>query len=267
MIQDIYPHKLNNSFNINHKMKDEDYILHFDGRKVSLINNELPRVKDISNKDELIYLFIIDEIAFYLSEKEIKDSTFFDIMELSYVESLKKEVLFGIHTGKHLADWYRDNKYCGRCSKKMFHSRLERAMVCECGNIVYPKIMPAVIVGVKNGDKLLLTKYSQGFKYNALIAGFVEIGETIEECVSREVMEEVGLKVKNITYYKSQPWGIANDILVGYYCELDGDETIKMDKNELKEAVFTKREDIILQPGSVSLTNEMMKMFKEGIIK
>lgn len=267
MIQDIYPHKLNNSFNINHQMKDDDYILHFDGRKVALIDSRVPRIRDVSDTSGLVYLFVIDDIGYYLSEKEIEGCEYFDIMQLSYVDGLSKEILFGLHTGKHLADWYRDSKYCGRCGKKMSHSENERAMVCECGNTVYPRIMPAVIVGVKNGDELLLTKYSKGFKYNALIAGFVEIGETIEECVQREVMEEAGIKVKNITYYKSQPWGMANDILVGYYCELDGDGTIKIDENELKEAVWTKREDIELQPGSVSMTNEMMKMFKEGIIK
>jgi NAD+ diphosphatase len=97
------------------------------------------------------------------------------------------------------------------------------------------------------------------------VAGFTEIGETLEETVEREVMEEAGLKVKNIRYYKSQPWGIANDILAGYYCDVDGDDTIHMDDNELKSACWTAREDIVLQPDESSLTNEMMKNFKEGI--
>ena len=75
-----------------------------------------------------------------------------------------------------------------------------------CGNTVYPKIAPAVIVGVINGDKILLTKYNgRAYKKYALIAGFTEIGETAEETVAREVMEEAGIKVKDITYYKSQP--------------------------------------------------------------
>lgn len=138
-------------------------------------------------------------------------------------------------------------------------------MKCEeCGYIIYPRLNPAVIVGVRNGDSLLLTKYRQGYGYNALVAGFVEIGETLEECVAREVMEETGLSVKNITYYKSQPWGIAGDILVGFYCDVDGDDTIHMDDNELKYAEWVRREDIELQPANYSLTNEMMRMFKNG---
>ena len=77
-------------------------------------------------------------------------------------------------------------------------------------------------------------------------------------------MEETGLKVKNIRYYKSQPWGIASDILMGFYCDVDGDDEIKMDESELKYAQWVPREEIVLQPLEYSLTNEMMKMFKES---
>ncbi len=147
----------------------------------------------------------------------------------------------------------------------MKHSEKERAMVCcDCGYTVYPRIMPAVIVAVRNGEKLLLTKYRTGIRHNALIAGFVEIGETMEETVAREVMEEAGIKVKNIHYYKSQPWGLANDILAGYYCDVDGDDHIEMDPEELSYAEWVQREEIILQPDNFSLTNEMMTMFKNG---
>ena len=139
-------------------------------------------------------------------------------------------------------------------------------MVCpSCGKTFYPRIMPAVIVGIKNGERLLLTRYRIGFTPNALVAGFTEIGETAEETVRREVMEEVGVRVKNIRYFASQPWGIANDLLLGYYCELDGDEAIRMDEHELKYAQWVRREDIELQPDDLSLTNEMMRRFKLGL--
>ena len=137
-------------------------------------------------------------------------------------------------------------------------------MCPSCGNVVYPRINPAVIVGVIKGDKLLITRYRSGYAHNALVAGFTEIGETLEETVAREVMEETGVKVKNIRYYKSQPWGMAQDILVGFFCEADGDGEIHMDENELKYAEWVNREDIVLQPNNLSLTNEMMKVFKEG---
>ncbi|MBR6488608.1 MAG: NUDIX domain-containing protein, partial [Clostridiales bacterium] len=98
----------------------------------------------------------------------------------------------------------------------------------------------------------------------ALVAGFTEIGETLEETVAREVMEETGLKVKNISYYKSQPWGIVCDLLVGFFCDVDGDDTIKMDESELKIAEWRTREEVELQPDQFSLTNEMMTLFKKG---
>lgn len=188
-----------------------------------------------------------------------------EIRELREKNQISQEMAFAAYTAKHLADWYRDNHFCGRCGGKMEHSKSERAMVCPCcGYTSYPRIMPAVIVGVIKGDELLITKYRVGYRHNALIAGFTEIGETLEETVAREVMEETGIKVTNIRYYKSQPWGIANDILVGFFCEAEGDTSIHMDEKELKYAQWTRREDIVLQPDAYSLTNEMMKRFKDG---
>ena len=113
-----------------------------------------------------------------------------------------------------------------RCGSghKTVHSSTERALKCpSCGHLIYPRIVPAVIVGVKNDDKILLTKYRKGFTPFALIAGFTEIGETLEETVAREVMEEAGIRVKNIQYYKSQPWGVVDDLLAGFYCSYPGD--------------------------------------------
>ena len=82
--------------------------------------------------------------------------------------------------------------------------------------------------------------------------------------MQREVMEETGLHVKNIRYYKSQPWAIASDILAGFFCEVDGSTDIVMDREELKEAFWAEKKDIILQPDDFSLTNEMMRIFKES---
>ena len=123
-----------------------------------------------------------------------------------------------------------------------------------------------MIVGVTKGDSLLITRYRSGYAHNALVAGFTEIGETLEQTVEREVMEETGVKVNNIRYYKSQPWGMAQDILVGFFCDADDDSEICMDENELKYAEWVKREEIVLQPNNFSLTNEMMKLFKEKLL-
>lgn len=280
MIQDIYPHQLNNHYDPGVQAKKEDTLLCIvNGRilveETCFEENELrfPRVKDLADEyvADIRYLFAIDGSRYFLCDHLWEQR---DIPEgYAYVDekSLRKEgigpdeALFAAVTGKHLADWYRDTKFCGRCGHEMQHSKTERAMVCPaCHYTAYPRIMPAVIVGVTNGDKLLITRYRTGFRYNALIAGFTEIGETMEETVQREVMEEAGIQVKNIRYYKSQPWGTANDILLGFYCDVDGDDRITMDPEELKYAEWVQREDIVLQPGEFSLTNEMMKRFKEN---
>ena len=120
-----------------------------------------------------------------------------------------------------------------------------------------------MIVAITNGDKILLSKYEgRGLKQYALIAGFAEIGETIEETVHREVKEETGLNVKNLVYYKSQPWSLSQTLLFGFFCEVDGDDTIHMDQNELKYAAWHKTSDTFDLPDTASLTAEMIHYIK-----
>ena len=178
-----------------------------------------------------------------------------------------KEECYAGETAYHLYVWYRDNSFCGRCGEHLEYSHKERAMICpSCGNAVYPKIAPAVIVGILNssGDKIVMTRYAgREYKGHALVAGFCEIGETAEDTVRREVLEEVGLHVRNIRYYKSQPWGFDSNLLFGYYCTADEDEPIHMDDGELAKAVWVSRDEIGEEERNLSLTAEMIMHFKE----
>lgn len=181
---------------------------------------------------------------------------------------MPKAQVFAAATAWHLHVWYRDHQYCGRCAKKLEHSERLRMLFCPCcGNEIYPKIAPAVIVGVTRGEHILMTKYAnREYKRYALIAGFTEIGETAEETVAREVFEEVGLFVKNIRYYKSQPWGFDSNLLLGYFCEWDelkGTDVIVMDEEELAEAEWVHYSDIPEDAEGLSLTREMMTVFKQ----
>ncbi len=177
-----------------------------------------------------------------------------------------KHVCYGAMTGWHLYNWYRASRYCGRCGAKTVHDTRERMMLCpNCGNMIFPRISPAVIVGVTDGERILLSQYAgRGYAHYALIAGYTEIGETMEQTVAREVMEEVGLRVKNIRYYKSQPWGIDGNVLMGFYCDLDGSDAIRLDENELAMAGWFYRDALPIQDDGISLTREMIRIFGEG---
>ena len=179
---------------------------------------------------------------------------------------VSKNICFAAMTGWHLFTWYRNNQFCGRCGAKTEHDHKERMLRCpHCGNMIFPRIAPAVIIALIDGDRLMLSKYAgRSYTRFALLAGFIEIGETAEECVTREVMEEVGLKVKNIRYYKSQPWGIAGNLQIGYFCDLDGSDEITLDKNELSEADWYDRNNLPAKDDGISLTREMIRIFSEG---
>ena len=177
-----------------------------------------------------------------------------------------KHICFAAMTAWHLYCWYRDSRFCGRCGTATVHDGKERMMKCpDCGNMIFPRINPAMIIGLIDGDRLMLSKYAgRNFTRYGLLAGFQEIGETCEECVAREVMEEVGLKVKNIRYYKSQPWGIAGNVSVGFFCDLDGDDKVTLDETELASAEWFYRDALPAEDDGISLTREMIRIFGEG---
>ena len=115
-----------------------------------------------------------------------------------------------------------------------------------------------------DNDKILLTKYAdREYKRYALIAGFTEIGETIEETVAREVFEETGVHIKDITYYKSQPWGYDGNVLMGFFAKLDGNRKITMDEDELSVAEWVNYKDVPDDEEKISLTREMMTCFRK----
>ena len=120
----------------------------------------------------------------------------------------------------------------------------------------------SVIVAVTDGDRILLTKYAgRTYRNYALIAGFTEIGETVEETVMREVYEEVGVHVKNLRYYKSQPWALSGSLLYGYFCELDGDDSIHLQEDELSVGKWFHADELDIEEDDVSLTREMICKF------
>lgn len=218
--------------------------------------------------EALEYLFSIDSRAYFRAPQlAVPEFGGYRMEGLQVFRDFEPmDQAFAGITGSQIYRWRESRKFCGRCGERMESSTKERAMVCPvCGQIEYPKISPAVIVAIKNGDKLLLSRYARGtYRKFALIAGYVEIGETFEECVRREVMEEVGLKVKNIRYYKSQPWAFSDTEMIGFTAELDGDDTIRLEEEELSEAGWYTRDQVELYSPCLSVGHEMMAAFKAG---
>lgn len=231
------------------------------------------KMKELSGwkKDSLDYGFLMGEHTYFIyavDSKELEAFTGqegFDWFPLRIFRSIRPHhYAFAGISGAHLYHFRRDNRYCGRCGKPMKRGDKERSMVCpSCKNTEYPKISPAVIVGVYQNDRLLLSRYAGGeYKKYSLIAGFCEFGESFADTLRRELMEEVGLKVKNIRYYKSQPWAFTETMLAGFFAELDGEETITLEEEELSEAVWFRREELPYNPSKISLTNEMIEYFR-----
>ena len=274
MIQDIAPHIYKNEYKAQKPAKNS-YVMYFEGgrllAKFAGEEIEYPTFEEMEAQnanlyEEAPYLFTNDEMRFYLVDSLNYGDNYEWVGKEIFRQARPLHLAFAGITAYQLHGWYQNHQFCGRCGKPMKKDEKERMLFCEaCHAMEYPKICPAVIVGVTHGNKLLLTKYAgREFKKYALVAGFAEIGETIEETVRREVMEEVGLKVKNITYYKSQPWSFTDTLLFGFYCEVDGSPEIVLDEQELSVAEWFEREEIPVSEKSVSLTNEMILHFKHG---
>lgn len=275
MIQDIAPHVYDNSFPHRRAPRPDDFVFFQRKEREILIREEeglfrFPTVAEVGTEC-LSFAFLIDETAFFVGpEFGTADP---QLQGFAYVDQGRCRTLKPRHlayagiTGMQLIRWMITQQYCGCCGSRLIPSSWERAFECPlCHKTTYPKLMPAVIVAVTHEDKILVTAYanrpSRGL---ALIAGFTEIGETVEETVHREVMEEVGIRVRNLRFYKSQPWSFTDTLLMGFYCELDGEcEDIILDEEELKEARWVRREDLPDRTGEPALTAEMMQRFKEG---
>ncbi len=278
MIHEIAPHVFNNEFKIADS-KATDFIIRYNGAKTLLKKVDggyaIPRVGELlalENKAladfEGHYLFSIDDTAFFLDDSkatfEAEAPSGYEYMGNRTFRAMAPVERLGGATATHIAHWESLNKFCGRCGNVTIRGDKERSIICpKCGSVVYPRISPVVIVAVHNGDKLLMAHNIDNPNPRLfLISGFVEIGESLEQAVHREVMEEAGLRVKNVRYFSSQPWAFSDSLIAGFTAELDGDDTIRMQKEELSEAMWVKREDIPEYETDVSISCCLIEDFR-----
>ncbi|WP_290746955.1 NAD(+) diphosphatase [Fibrobacter sp. UBA4309] len=276
MLHEIAPHKLHNEFRTQ-LPKPDDCVILFDGEK-SLLKKQgesfvIPRIKDFGESPlPCHYLFCVDDVGYFLAEPAFAEAMarsvpagfeFKPVRTFRYMESPLERL--GGATAAHIAKWESLNRFCGRCGCATVRGERERSINCpKCGNVVYPKISPVVIVAVHNGDELLMARNLDNPDKSRLflISGFVEVGENLEQAVHREVLEEAGVHVKNVRYFGSQPWPFSESLIAGFTAELDGDPTLRVQESELATAAWVKREDIPPYDTSVSISSCLIENFR-----
>lgn len=270
MIQEIFPHTLSCDFKRNIKLKGNDYIFHFQNKGILLkqTNNKikLPRKKDFKNVNtDYTFLFTLNNNnCFLIWDELLPCEPNMDYFELnSEIIKSCKTIDWASALSYQLMTWYVNHKYCGICGSQTKPKEDERAITCNaCSSIIYPNISPAIIVGIISNDKILLAR-GVNFKNNmySLIAGYVDVGESIEDTVKREVKEEVGLDVSNIRYYKSQPWPQSSSMMIAFLADGDETQTIKIDTNEIIDAAWFTRDNLPNHPTDRSIAGEIINKF------
>jgi len=156
-------------------------------------------------------------------------------------------------------DWDRSHQYCGRCGTPTLGKPTERARQCpSCGQTHYPRIAPAVMALVHRGDELLLARsphFPPGM--HSALAGFVEAGESLEQCLQREVKEEVGVEVSNLRYFSSQPWPFPHSLMIAFHCEYVAGE-ITPEPGEIEAAAWFDIDHLPVLPNRISVARRLI---------
>lgn len=238
-----------------------------DGENVSIPCGPDLRQFDLTPIQEQ-YLGDLDDRACFAAElpKDVAIPDRWEARDLrSLFGALEEEFIWVAGRANQLVDWNRSHQFCGRCAAPNEDKDDERAKVCpRCGLINYPRLSPAVIVAVLKDNQLLLAQ-NQRFRsgFYSVLAGFVEPGETLEDCVRREVLEEVNIKVKNVRYFGSQPWPFPNSLMVGFTAEYAGGE-IKVNAAEIVDADWFSADNLPLIPPKITIARWLIDWFKNN---
>jgi len=182
----------------------------------------------------------------------------------SLYEVIDEDLYLLAGRASQIVNWDRNHQFCGQCGAATITKEDEMAKLCpECGFTSFTRLSPAVITAIIRDGKLLMALHTRtpGNMYG-LIAGFVEPGETLTEAVQRETMEEVGLKVKNIQFFGSQPWPYPNSLMIGFTADYDSGE-IEVDGKEIIDAQWFGADEIPTAPSQISIAGELIQWYLE----
>ncbi|MFH1351555.1 MAG: NAD(+) diphosphatase [Pseudomonadota bacterium] len=240
------------------KNKDEDYFI--------------PQSQDLEALNmapiQRLYIGSLDNQPCYaaeLSDATLSSDAFAFRGLRALFERLEEDVIQAAGLANQLVCWNQKHRYCGRCGNPTKDKADERATICpRCGSIYYPRLSPAVIVAVLKDNQILLAN-SQRFpaKFYSVLAGFVEPGETLEECVNREVREEVGITVKNIRYFGSQPWPFPDSLMIAFTADYAGGD-IRIDNTEIVDAGWFFADGLPPIPPKISIARHLIDWFSEN---
>ena len=244
----------NESYYLIFNHKRELYLT--DDRSIPLENNDFLRNFNMNFK---LYIgkYRNKELFVVNADTSINCHPLFEVYEFD------KDTYQIATRGILINDWYLHNQYCGRCGTKTVIKENSMSLICpQCKTSFHGKIQPAVIIAIHKDDKLLMARHSYNTRVKyALIAGFVEMGESIEEAVHREVKEEVGINVKNLKYMGSQPWPFPNSLMCAYKAEYDSGE-IMVDGNEILKAKWFSKDEIEDNDSDISIYSLLIDDFK-----
>ena len=190
------------------------------------------------------------------------ETAFLDLRQL--YGKVDQDLLYLVFRAIHLLDWSQKTRFCKKCGKEMITQEGERAKKCPgCGQQSFPRISPAVIVLVERDNTCLLARsprFQDGFY--SVLAGFTEPGETLEETVAREILEETGIEVKEIRYFGSQPWPFPDSLMIGFTAQYERGE-IRVDGTEILEAGWFPYDQLPKIPGRISIARRLIDWFIE----
>jgi len=260
----------------HHDAKSERWFIFHKDRLLTRLDSKGPQIPDRTILAALPgspayphYLGCLDEDDCYcLSLDEAIDlPEGFDFCQLRALgEQIDTDIFLLAGRASQILHWDRMSRFCGRCGAPTRMKDDERAKQCDhCGNIIYPRISPAIIIAITRGNQILLA-HNKNFRNNmySLIAGFMEPGENFDDTARREVFEEVGIRIRNLRYFASQPWPFPDSLMIGLWGEYESGE-ITVDGVEIEHAAWFSRDHLPVIPSEISIAGRMIRRFAADV--